>query len=418
MSNRAIFNAAWMMSEKIVSIFGVIFVTSYVAKHFGPNIYGQMAFSASLFSVIQSIAIFGTETILFKTISHCQEKGVRLMAVVRSLRLMLLIMFSLPTLLYVWLIIGESFIVFAAASFLSVLFATQDIFSVYNNACLKSRVNTIANVAGLVVSFIISFSVAWCELNPLWLSLPMVSATLLPYLIKRGRFYQMHAIRSPSRRKRQYYLRYLIHAGLPLAISSVFISIQVKTVQFFLAGLGNTHELGLFNAASTVAASWIFIPLAIITSGFSEIFQTKPDKALKLASRLCGYVLGISLLMLSVVTLFGNSIINCLYGPAYAPSSGLMTLLSLATCCSAVGTVAWRYIVKESGFHYLLVKNIVLVFIGLAISYCFIHIWGLKGAAWSVLVTELLSLTIMNYFFKNGIVLNIHLLSLNYKTYR
>lgn len=110
-------NAAWMMSEKIVSVFGVIFVTSYVAKSFGPVIFGQIAFSASLFSIIQTIAIFGTETILFKSISKSTPKGMRLMAVAKSLRLTLLLLLSLPVLLYVWLTMRENFIVFAVASF-------------------------------------------------------------------------------------------------------------------------------------------------------------------------------------------------------------------------------------------------------------------------------------------------------------
>ena len=43
---------------------------------------------------------------------------------------------------------------------------------------------------------------------------------------------------------------------------------------------------------------------------------------------------------------------------------------------------------------------------------------GLKGAAWSVLITEILSLTVMNYFFKNGVIRKIHVSSLNYKTYK
>ena len=140
--------------------------------------------------------------------------------------------------------------------------------------------------------------------------------------------------------------------------------------------------------------------------------------AVKLASRLNGYVMAVSLLMLSVVTLFGDRIINSLYGQDYTQSGNLITLLSLATCFSAMGTVAYRYMVKEGGFNYLLVKVILLVVIGLATSYFFIHSWGLTGAAWSVFITELLSLTIMNYFFKNGVILKIQLSSLNYKTYR
>lgn len=411
-------NAAWMMSEKIVSVFGVIFVTSYVAKSFGPAIFGQIAFSASLFSIVQTIAIFGTETILFKSISKSASKGMRLMAVAKSLRLTLLLVLSLPVLLYVWLTMRENFIVFAVASFISAMFVTQDIFSVYNNARLKSRMNTVANATGMILSFAISFGVAWFKLSPLLLSLSIVAVTLVPYLIKRSRFYQTNSISPPPRRKRRNYLRYLLHAGLPLAISSVFISIQVKTAQFFLVGVGSAHELGLFTAANTISASWIFIPVAIITSCFSEIFRERGDVAVKLASRLYGYVMAVSFLMLSLVTLFGDRIINSLYGQDYTQSGNLITLLSLATCFSAMGTVAYRYMVKEGGFNYLLVKVILLVVIGLATSYFFIHSWGLTGAAWSVFVTELLSLTIMNYFFKNGVILKIQLSSLNYKTYR
>lgn len=411
-------NAAWMMSEKIVSVFGVIFVTSYVAKSFGPAIFGQIAFSASLFSIVQTIAIFGTETILFKSISKSASKGMRLMAVAKSLRLTLLLVLSLPVLLYVWLTMRENFIVFAVASFISAMFVTQDIFSVYNNARLESRMNTVANATGMILSFAISFGVAWFKLSPLLLSLSIVAVTLVPYLIKRSRFYQTNSISPPPRRKRRNYLRYLLHAGLPLAISSVFISIQVKTAQFFLVGVGSAHELGLFTAANTISASWIFIPVAIITSCFSEIFRERGDVAVKLASRLYGYVMAVSFLMLSLVTLFGDRIINSLYGQDYTQSGNLITLLSLATCFSAMGTVAYRYMVKEGGFNYLLVKVILLVVIGLATSYFFIHSWGLTGAAWSVFVTELLSLTIMNYFFKNGVILKIQLSSLNYKTYK
>ncbi|BCQ36888.1 MULTISPECIES: polysaccharide biosynthesis protein [Erwinia] len=411
-------NAAWMMSEKVVSVFGVIFVTSYVAKSFGPVIFGQIAFSASLFSIIQTIAIFGTETILFKSISKSTPKGMRLMGVAKSLRLTLLLVLSLPVLLYVWLTMRENFIVFAVASFLSAMFVTQDIFSVYNNARLESRMNTVANATGMILSFAISFTVAWCKLSPLWLSLSIVAVTLVPYLIKRSRFYQTNTISPPPRHKRKNYLRYLLHAGLPLAISSVFIAVQVKTAQFFLVGVSSAQDLGLFTAANTISASWIFIPVAIITSCFSEIFRERADVAVKLASRLNGYVMAVSLLMLSVVTLFGDRIINSLYGQDYTQSGNLITLLSLATCFSAMGTVAYRYMVKEGGFNYLLVKVILLVVIGLATSYFFIHSWGLTGAAWSVFITELLSLTIMNYFFKNGVILKIQLSSLNYKTYR
>ncbi|WP_034911538.1 MULTISPECIES: polysaccharide biosynthesis C-terminal domain-containing protein [Erwinia] len=418
MKHSVMSNAVWMMSEKIVSVFGVIFVTSYVAKSFGPSVFGQIAFSASLFSIVQAVAIFGTETILFKSISKSAPRGIRLMAVAKRLRMALLLLLSAPVLLYIWLTMRENFLVFAVASFFAALFVTQDIFSVYNNARLASRMNTIANAIGMLLSFAISFAVAWLRLSPLLLSLSIVAVTLVPYLIKRSMFYQANSITLPPKRKQKSYLRYLLHAGLPLAISSVFISIQVKLAQFFLVGVGSAHELGLFTAANTISASWIFIPVAIITSCFSEIFRERADVAVKLAARLNGYVMAVSFLMLLIVALFGEEIITTLYGHDYTESGDLVTLLSLATCLSAMGTVAYRYMVKEGGFNYLLVKVILLVVISVATNWFFIRSWGLTGAAWSVLITELLSLTVMNYFFKNAIILKIQLSSLNYKIYK
>jgi len=345
-------NAAWMMSEKIVSVFGVIFVTSYVAKSFGPTIFGQMAFSTSLFSMVQTVAIFGTETILFKRISKSAPKGLRLMAVARTLRLVLLLLTSIPVLIWVWYNMQENFLAFALASFISSVFVTQDTFSVYNNARLASRLNTVANSVGLLLGFILSFTIAWLHLNPLWLTLSIVLVTLVPYVIKRSNFYRENQDMAPPQEKRNTYLRYLLYAGLPLAISSIFISVQVKAAQMFLAGIASARDLGLFAAANTISASWIFIPVAIITSCFSEIFRERGAAAIKLTARLNGYVMGVSLLLLAVIALYGEQIIIALYGHEYTQSGSLITLLSLATCFSAMGTVAYRYMVKEGGFNY------------------------------------------------------------------
>ncbi len=74
---------------------------------------------------------------------------------------------------------------FTLASFVASVFVTQDTFSVYNNARLASRLNTVANSLGMLLSFAISFSIAWGRLNPLWLTLSIVAVTLVPYIIKR-----------------------------------------------------------------------------------------------------------------------------------------------------------------------------------------------------------------------------------------
>lgn len=418
MKFRVISNAIWMMSEKIVSIFGIIFVTSYVAKIFGPSVFGQITFFASLFSIVQSIAIFGSETILFKHLSENIPKGLRLTIAARKMRLIIFFLISLPVLGYILCTMQGNSSIFCLAFFIASLFITQDTFSVYNNVQLASRLNTIANSTGMLLGFAISFTIAWRHLNPFWLALSIVAVTLLPYLIKRYTFYRKNSDIRLSWKCNKNYFRYLFLTGLPLAISGTFISIQVKLAQFFLAGTCSPAELGLFAAANTISSSWIFIPSAIITSFFSEIFRVESGLAMKLTARLNGYVMAISGIMISFIILGGGQLITLLYGKDYTESGTITILLSVATAFSAMGTVAYRYIVKEGGFNYLLIKIIALMLFSLPGTFFLVSQFGLTGAAWSVLLTELASLTVMNYFFQCGVIKNIHILSLKYKTYQ
>nr|EKV4725852.1 polysaccharide biosynthesis protein [Klebsiella pneumoniae] len=54
-----------MMAEKVISILGLIFITSYVAKYVGPHVFGQIAFATSLFQITQVISQLGSDVIIF-----------------------------------------------------------------------------------------------------------------------------------------------------------------------------------------------------------------------------------------------------------------------------------------------------------------------------------------------------------------
>ncbi|WP_369892462.1 oligosaccharide flippase family protein [Klebsiella pneumoniae subsp. pneumoniae] len=69
MQKKNIVNAFWIMSEKIISIFGLFFVTSFVAKYIGPYRFGQIALSIAIFQVVQVISQMGCDNILFKRAS-------------------------------------------------------------------------------------------------------------------------------------------------------------------------------------------------------------------------------------------------------------------------------------------------------------------------------------------------------------
>jgi O-antigen/teichoic acid export membrane protein len=68
-------NALWMMSEKLISIFGLIFVTSFVAQYIGPENFGKLTFASSIFAIIQTIAMLGSENIIFQKTAKDRKLG-------------------------------------------------------------------------------------------------------------------------------------------------------------------------------------------------------------------------------------------------------------------------------------------------------------------------------------------------------
>ncbi|VCZ46902.1 hypothetical protein BANRA_04362 [Klebsiella pneumoniae] len=152
--NKSVFsNSLWMMSEKIISIFGLIFVTSYVAKYVGPNIYGQIAFATSLFQIVQIVSQMGSDVIIFKRLSkNNNSSGIKLINETSFIRGVVYIFISIP--IVFWSIESENnySLYFIVACCLSCFFTSLDVYSVYYDARLESKKNVFVNVLGLIVS--------------------------------------------------------------------------------------------------------------------------------------------------------------------------------------------------------------------------------------------------------------------------
>ncbi|BDX10409.1 TPA: oligosaccharide flippase family protein [Klebsiella pneumoniae] len=138
--NKSVFsNSLWMMSEKIISIFGLIFVTSYVTKYVGPNIYGQIAFATSLFQIVQIVSQMGSDVIIFKRLSKNNSSGIKLINETSFIRGVVYIFISIP--IVFWSIESENnySLYFIVACCLSCFFTSLDVYSVYYDARLESK---------------------------------------------------------------------------------------------------------------------------------------------------------------------------------------------------------------------------------------------------------------------------------------
>lgn len=407
LSKKILSNSLWMMLEKIISMFGLIFVMSYVAKYIGPDNFGKIALATTIFTFVQTLTWFGNQEILFKRASKNPFSGLQFLKSTQNLRKILFSLLSLPTLFWLYFFTDQLTFIFGIATALATFLLVQDIFVIYNNAILKSYINTVVNIAGLIIAFAVRYLIVLMELAPEYLAIPIVLVTLIPYLAKRYYFnLKDHAPRIRSKAYSKYYL----YAGSSLVLSTLSIALYVQITNLMLVHLTSTYELGLYSVAATLGMAWGFVNQSLITSVMTKIYKEKNDTvAYDMFAKLNLLIIGVSSCAIIGFAVLGQWIISILYGNAYLAAVPLLVIMAFAGMFSGVGTSAARLIIREEGYGYISKKMLVMAICSVPISYLCIKYFGLMGAAYSIALIEFLSATLFNYFYKNGVILKVHL---------
>lgn len=406
-SNKIFSNSLWMMLEKVISIFGLIFVNALMAKYIGPENFGKLAFTTSIFLFVQTLAWFGAQNILFKRFSQNAQSGLKLAISTQKMRQFLCVLVSVIALFYLWLYTDPLTFIFGIGNFIASYFIVSDFYTTYNNSQLISYVNAISNTIGLAAALILRFLLVFFEAEPYTMVYPIVIIAFIPYLLRKIYYHQKN--KKIYVAHTQKYNKYLFLTGSSLVFSTLSIVFYTQISNIFLAKFVSFSELAIYNVAMTLGGAWGFVNLALITSFFSKIYEERQFEAQqKILKQLHIIVLLISGCALLGVFWLGEWIVAWLYGAEYSLSSNLLPYIVIGTALSALGTISYRYMIVFNAYKYLAIKMFIMAILSMLMSYFLILQYGVFGAVICFVMIELISLTIANYFFKNSIILKMH----------
>ncbi|HGS6877657.1 TPA: oligosaccharide flippase family protein [Klebsiella quasipneumoniae subsp. quasipneumoniae] len=409
MKSKIVSNSIWMMLEKIISILGLIFVTSFVAKYVGPEIYGKIAFSLSIFQIILVVSQFGSDVLIFKRVSKSIISGGNLIVSTIPLRFITYLIFSIPIIIYNELE-SHNGMIFIYAAFVACLFQALDVYSIYYDALLLSKINTILNVFSLIICLILRWYIAFEKLDANWLCIPIVLTTFIPYILRQIIFARGRSDAKITFRQRCRYTKYLFSAGVSFVLSSISIAIYTRLSLLMLGFMQGQTAVGVFSIALTLAGSWSFILNSIITSNLPSIFSESNNRVtIRKAANLMCLVIMVSVPIIIGVFVMGGWFIEYFYGYDYSSSIVPLRILVFSTMIGALGIVSSRFIAKYSGYSFLSKKMILVAIFSLLLNLILIHYFSVIGACVATLLTEFLSLTIFNYFYRKESVLKMHL---------
>ena len=407
MSKKIFSNSLWMMSEKLVSIFGLIFVTSFVAKYIGPENFGKLTFASSIFAIIQTIAMFGSENIIFQKTAKDRRFGEYIIDSTRIIRDFMYVSLSLLTLVYIYFFADQLTFIFSVATSIAIYFAVHDVYIIYFNAILQSKINAYCNIFALMISLLVRYFIAKFQLAVELLSVPIILITIIPFFIRKYLFNKVKLEKGHVTKERvNRYRKFMLGIGRKLIFYSLSVAIFTKTSQLFL-GLKSQYDLGIYTVAMTLGNSFYFVLVAIISSYFTQIYIEKDfEQSQKMVAKLSVMIVAICLAVMAFFAVTGHYIVQWLYGAEYVSVDEILLFTVVVTLFSGLSTVAEKYLLKFNAYDYLKKKTLYLVAFNLVLTALFVHLWGLKGAIIAILITEIMSYTIFNYFYREGMILD------------
>lgn len=398
-------NSIWMMSEKLIAIFGLIFVTSFVAKYIGPENFGKLTFVGSIFAILQTLSLMGTENIIFQKTAKNRKIGENIIYASKRLRDYIYGSLSIITLGGLYYYTDRLTFIFGMSTCIAIYFAVHDVYSIYFNAILESKINAYCNITALIISLSVRYLIVLCQLPIETLGIPIILLTLIPFLLRKY-FYTKKklsvGIMLPYAIKR--YRQYTFAVGQKLLLYSLSVAIFTKTAQLFL-GLESQFDLGIYTVAMTLGNSFYFVLLAIISSYFTGIYQEESlEKSQNNVAQLYMVVVVISLFVTLGLYLFGPWVVSVLYGVEFIRVTEILWLAGLVTLFSGLSTIAEKYLIKFNAYEYLKRKTFILVFFNIIFTFSMVKFYGLFGGIYAILITEILSVTLFNYFFRDGLI--------------
>ncbi|MHB6564947.1 oligosaccharide flippase family protein [Klebsiella pneumoniae] len=198
-----------------------------------------------------------------------------------------------------------------------------------------------------------------------------------------------------------------------MVFSSLSVVLYTQCQSFFIFNFCGSAELGIYSVSVTLATGFGVLINALITSCYASIFSEPNERQAEVKTgQLLRWVFILSVFSNIILIALGDRIILNLYGNEFISAKEPMIILSFSATLSFMGSVTYRYITHYSGFLYLSTKTTISFLLSLVLAVMMIKRYGIIGAAWSNIIVEFISLTILNYFFKRKSIFRLHLFAI------
>lgn len=381
-----------------------VFVGLAAARYLGPEYYGVMFFSLTVYAITYAVSTLGFDDIVIRDGLKEKNDTGKIFGTLLVSRIAAIVLLYVLSIIFVSLKYDGVKLMASVFILSSLLFQPLNVIAVYFNMNVQSKYISIAKFiattisASMKIAFIVLkmpvsyFGFAVLMDNFILIAMLFFFFKYIGYSFKGWSF-------SPS------YLKYLIKKGWPLfvivIISSLYMKINVLMIKEFYTDV----ETGLYGAAVKLTDIWYNIPVLIAGSVFPAIINAKIRDENEFNNRISSLFNLVSfpfIVFALFVTILSPFIVDLLLGAEYKASIPVLAVLIWTVPLYAYYTVTMKYLIAENLIFQSMLRPLfalIIVFIfNLIVSYFSLDI---TYYAVSMVAGSFIGFFLIDVFFSN-----------------
>lgn len=404
LKNRVMNNASWLIGGKIVQMVISFFVGILTARFLGPSNFGLISRTAAFLTFFTPVCTLGISSIIINELIANPKRteeilgsgiGIRCIASIASMLFIQILVFfwEKDNYLFFWVTFLQSGMLF---------FQSFDLIEYWYQSKLEAKyISIIALLAYIgtagykIVLLAMGKGVSW-----------FAFANSLDYLLIAVMYVLVYRFRD---RKKLIFkwtqVSALLKKSYEFILSSLMVAVYAEMDKVMLGEMLDDTAVGLYSVGTKICSMWVFVLSAVINSIRPSVIEAKEQKNQALYHnriiQMYSIVLWMSIGVSVVFCLLAEFIIVVLYGAEYVGAKDAFRIVTWYTGASYLGVARSTWMVCENRQKYEKVLAGLGAISNIILNLLLIPVFGICGAAWATLITQILTNILFPFFFKD-----------------
>ncbi len=401
--NRFIKNTSWLLFGQILKLILTFFIGVLTARYLGPANNGIINYVHSYISFFTSIVGLGLNSvIIYEFVNNREEEG-KILGTAMILRFLAGIVSTIAFLGVIFATDGKdkTIMLVAVLQAVQLPFLCLDTINYWFQSKMQSKYSALAQAIAYIIMALYKIYLIVSGKSVVWfafavsLDIVVLGAILFLYYNKYKSQKLSYSYAIAIR---------ILKSCLPFILANIMVIVYGHMDRIMIKQLMNsTTEVGLYSAAITICGIIGFIPVAILDSArplIAEAHNESEEKFRLRFKQLAAGIIWICLLYSLFITVFSRVILYVLYGADYMDANICLKIAVWYTSFSYLGSARSFWLICQDKKKYVFVFSLIGAICNVIMNFIFIPLWGINGAAFATLLTQIFVNFVIPFVFK------------------